>query len=53
MSNGRISLDIIGKVATVEFYHPASNSLPSKLLSELSECFVKLGELDFIIIVFV
>ena len=43
MSNGRISLDIIGKVATVEFYHPASNSLPSKLLSELSECFVKLS----------
>lgn len=43
MSEGRISLDINDKVATVEFYHPASNSLPSKLLSELSDCFFNLS----------
>ena len=43
MTHGSIYLDIVGKVATVEFHHPASNSLPSKLLAELSECFKKLS----------
>ena len=43
MSHGSIYLDIVGKVATVEFNHPASNSLPSRLLTELSECIAKLN----------
>ena len=33
-------------IATVEFFHPASNSLPGKLLNELAENITKLGTDD-------
>ena len=51
MSHGSILLDIVGKVAVIEFFHPASNSLPSKLLTELSECFMKLSQNEEITVI--
>jgi len=35
--NGTISHTIENRVSTIEFYHPKGNSLPGKLLSELTE----------------
>ncbi len=41
---GYVRLDISGGVATIEFYHPAQNSLPGHLLSELATAFHRAGE---------
>ncbi len=35
--NGYVKSEILNNVARIEFYHPQSNSLPSKVLSELAE----------------
>ncbi len=43
MNNGTISTNISNKVATLTFFHPASNSLPSDLLSRLIESIERLG----------
>ena len=42
MSNGSLYIKILQKVATVEFYHPASNSLPGELLNRLEGAFKEL-----------
>ncbi len=39
MSNGSLYTHIQGTIATVEFYHPASNSFPSELLQRLAKAF--------------
>lgn len=39
MSNGSLYTHIQGAIATVEFYHPASNSFPSELLKRLANTF--------------
>jgi len=39
MSNGSLYTSIQNKIATVEFYHPASNSLPTELLNRLTKTF--------------
>ncbi len=46
MSNGSLYTKIQNKVATVEFYHPASNSMPSELLSRLEKTFIELDVND-------
>lgn len=43
MNNGYIDIQIQSFVATVEFYHPASNSFPSKLLQKLAKSFNELS----------
>jgi methylglutaconyl-CoA hydratase len=43
MSNGSLYTNIQNKIATVEFYHPASNSMPSELLSRLTNTFNELS----------
>ena len=40
-----VTIDSRG-LATVEFYHPLSNSLPGKVLSQLSNTITALGEND-------
>lgn len=42
MDSGKISVSIELMVATISFYHPASNSLPTNLLTQLSETIQKL-----------
>lgn len=44
--NGYIDLKINEAIATITFYHPAHNSLPSHLLKELTETIDKAGQLD-------
>jgi methylglutaconyl-CoA hydratase len=43
MSNGSLYTNIQNKIATVEFYHPSSNSMPSELLSRLTNTFNELS----------
>lgn len=43
MSNGSLYTNIQNKIATVEFYHPAGNSMPSELLSRLANAFNELS----------
>lgn len=42
MDSGNITVTIEFHIATINFYHPASNSLPSHLLNQLAEVFVQL-----------
>ncbi len=44
MSNGSLYTHIQNKIATVEFYHPASNSFPSELLNRLTKTFIELND---------
>lgn len=43
MQNEFVKLNIESKIATIIFYHPKSNSLPSNLLKELKEYFDNLS----------
>lgn len=43
---GYVNTAIENGIATVEFYHPASNSLPGKLLNELADNIAVLGTND-------
>jgi methylglutaconyl-CoA hydratase len=43
MENGSLYTHIQNKIATIEFFHPASNSLPSDLLSRLKVAFDELS----------
>ena len=43
MQNEFVKLNIENKIATIIFYHPKSNSLPSNLLKELKEYFDNLS----------
>ena len=43
MNQGGIYINTINKVATVEFSHPASNSFPSSLLTQLADAFNELN----------
>lgn len=44
--NGYIDLKINEAIATITFYHPSHNSLPSHLLKELTGAIDKAGQLD-------
>ncbi|WP_457611627.1 enoyl-CoA hydratase/isomerase family protein [Lutibacter sp.] len=44
MSNGSLYTHIQNNIARVEFYHPASNSMPSELLNRLTVAFNELSK---------
>ncbi|MCD6544131.1 MAG: enoyl-CoA hydratase/isomerase family protein [Flavobacteriaceae bacterium] len=44
MNQGTISTNITNKVATITFFHPASNSLPGDLLNRLTDTFNRLSD---------
>lgn len=43
MENGYVKVQTEDSISTIEFYHPASNSLPGNILSELAQTITKLG----------
>ena len=43
MEQGSLFVQTVNGIATVEFYHPASNSLPSNLLTRMTKAFDKLS----------
>ncbi len=46
MENGYVNLAVENGIATIEFHHPQSNSLPGNLLNELAEAIVHAGQND-------
>jgi methylglutaconyl-CoA hydratase len=44
MDIGSVHTQIVAKVATLTFFHPASNSLPSNLLKKMTEELISLGQ---------
>ena len=44
MKNGIVKLETKNKIATVTFYHPKSNSLPSQLLQKMIDIFNQLSD---------
>jgi len=42
--NGNVTTSIINGIATIHFMHPKSNSLPAKMLSEITEAINKFAE---------
>ena len=44
MKDGFVNLKVAKKIATLSFFHPQSNSMPTPLLKELTEKFVDLSE---------
>lgn len=51
MSNGSLYTSIQGKIATIEFGHPASNSFPSLLLDRLTKELNQLSDNDTISVI--
>ncbi len=43
LEQGNVTSSINDGIATIEFFHPLSNSLPGKLLAELAETITKMG----------
>jgi len=41
---GGVNTSIINNIATIEFYHPSSNSLPGAILKKLAETISKMGK---------
>jgi methylglutaconyl-CoA hydratase len=46
MKNGNLYINIINGIATVEFFHPASNSMPGVLLQRMEKAFNDLNKDD-------
>lgn len=46
-----VNTNVQDKIATVEFFHPEHNSLPSDLLSELSDAITTLGSNDEVLVI--
>ncbi len=51
METGSINTVLANKIATITFYHPASNSFPSTLLQKLTEELQELSKNDFVSII--
>ncbi len=43
MENGKVTVSILNGIATVSFFHPKSNSLPLKILKEITEAINKIA----------
>lgn len=51
MTQPYVKKDIQNQVATIEFFHPAHNSLPGDLLSKLAEAITEVGNNDDVLVV--
>ena len=51
MSNGSLYTNIQNNIATVEFFHPASNSFPSELLARLTKSINELSNNDEVYVI--
>ncbi len=51
MDQSYVKKDIQNKIATIEFFHPAHNSLPSQMLTELAQAITKAGNDDEVLVI--
>jgi enoyl-CoA hydratase/carnithine racemase len=42
--SGKVTTSLINGIATINFMHPKSNSLPAKMLKEITEAINKFAE---------
>jgi methylglutaconyl-CoA hydratase len=50
MTKPYVKKDIKDKIATIEFFHPAHNSLPSDILAELASTIIEAGKDDEVLV---
>lgn len=48
---GYVNCDVKNSIATIEFYHPSHNSLPSNLLKDLSDKILECGQDDNVLLI--
>jgi methylglutaconyl-CoA hydratase len=48
---GAVTISVQHKIATIEFYHPAHNSLPGKLLAKLAATITEAGQRDDVVVI--
>ena len=48
---GGVNLSIENNIATIEFHHPLSNSLPGKVLAELANCIAETGQRNDVLVI--
>lgn len=46
VEQGSVNLTLENSIATIEFFHPLSNSLPGKVLAKLADTITEAGEMD-------
>lgn len=51
MSEAYVKHDIKNQIATIEFFHPAHNSLPSSILAKLAETITQMGENNDVLVI--
>ena len=51
VNEGSVKLHVENGIGTIEFYHPASNSLPGKILKKLADTIYQAGENDEILVI--
>lgn len=51
MTEAYVKKDIQDNIATIEFFHPAHNSLPSDILAQLAETITEVGQNDEVLVI--
>lgn len=51
MTKAYVRKDIKDKIATIEFFHPAHNSLPSDILAKLADTITEVGQDDEVLVI--
>ncbi|WP_127846816.1 enoyl-CoA hydratase/isomerase family protein [Psychroflexus aestuariivivens] len=51
MTEAYVKKDIQDKIAIIEFFHPAHNSLPSDILAQLAETITEVGQNDEVLVI--
>lgn len=51
MTKAYVKKDIKDKIATIEFFHPAHNSLPSDILAKLADTITEVGQDDEVLVI--
>ena len=51
IEQGGVNVSIENNIASIEFHHPLSNSLPGKVLQELANTITKVGENDAVAVI--
>ena len=51
IDQGSVSVEILDGIATIEFFHPLSNSLPGKVLAELARVITETGKKDEVLVI--
>lgn len=50
-TQGYVNIEVVNSIGTIEFYHPASNSLPGAILNKLADVITEAGKDDNIKVV--